>query len=255
MRVVIADDEPLALERIAFAFHDIKGVELVGEARNGIEAEEKIAALAPDLVILDIQMPGRTGLAVAADLPKENRPEVVFVTAYEHFAADAFDVEAVDYLIKPVRLERLRQAVERARRRRAERRAVAHLATQGLDPSAAVPPAAPAESDIVIPDPRGDRRVPVGTIDWIEAAKDYVLLHTAARSHMVRMTMSELERRLDPATMLRVHRSAFVRIEAIKDVLRPGRGAITILLEGGAEVAVGPSYLRAVDQAIGGRSN
>jgi DNA-binding LytR/AlgR family response regulator len=248
MRVLIADDEPLALERLAFAFRDIDDVEVVGEARNGIEAADKISALAPDVVILDIQMPGRTGMAVAAALPAERRPEVIFVTAYEHFAADAFDVEAVDYLIKPVRLERLRQALERARRRRIERAAVASIGSREADAGSS---SANSDSDIVIPDPRGDRRVPIATIDWIEAAKDYVLLHTQVRSHMVRMTMSELERRLDPAMMLRVHRSAFVRRAAIREVRRPGRGAINLVLEGEVLIAVGPSYLRTVDQALG----
>ena len=247
MRVLIADDEPLALERLAFAFRDIDDVDVVGEARNGIEAAEKIAALSPDVVILDIQMPGRTGMAVAAALPVERRPEIIFVTAYEHFAADAFDVEAVDYLIKPVRLERLRQALERARRRRIERAAAA---TVGHAPSDAAVLQGDSDSDIVIPDPRGDRRVPIATIEWIEAAKDYVLIHTPVRSHMVRMTMSELERRLDPEMMLRVHRSAFVRRTAIKEVRRPGRGAISLVLEGDVVVTVGPSYIRTVDQAL-----
>ena len=95
MRVLIVDDEPLALERLAFAFSDMEGIELVGQARDGIEAGEKIAALKPDLAILDIQMPGRTGLSLAASLPPEDRPEIIFATAFEQFAPDAFDVESI----------------------------------------------------------------------------------------------------------------------------------------------------------------
>jgi len=246
MKVLIVDDEPLALERLRFAFGDIPAVTLVGEAVDGIDAAEKIRALDPDLVILDIQMPGRTGLAVAAEIQGRGRPEVVFVTAFEHFAPDAFEVEAVDYLIKPVRFDRLRQAVERARRRAAERAAAAAL---GAMPLASME-RPPSDKMIVVPDPRGDRQVPVSTIDWIEAAKDYVLLHTPSRSHMVRMTMAELERRLDPAVMLRVHRSTFVRRGAVARVTRIERGGLTLVLLDGTELNVGPSYLRAVREAV-----
>lgn len=244
MRVLIVDDEPLALERLRFAFGDVAGAELVGEAVDGIDAAEKIKALGPDLVILDIQMPGRTGLAVAAELQGDMRPEVVFVTAFEHFAPDAFEVEAVDYLIKPVRFDRLRQAVERARRRRAERAALASMA------DAPPRPTVPQDDVIVVPDPRGDRQVAISSIDWIEAAKDYVLLHTPVRSHMVRMTMLELERRLDPGVMLRVHRSTFVRRAAIARARRMDRGGLTLVLNDGSELSVGPSYLRAVRDAV-----
>lgn len=241
MNVLIVDDEPLALERLRFAFQDIPDATLVGEAVDGIDAAEKVRALSPDLVILDIQMPGRTGLAVAKELSGDTRPEVVFVTAYEHYAPDAFEVEAVDYLMKPVRFDRLRQAVERARRRRAERFAFAGLSK----PAEA---AAERDDDIVVPDPRGDRRVPVKTIDWIEAAKDYALLHTPSRSHMIRMTMAELERRLDPAMMVRIHRSAFVRADAVARAERIERGGLNLVLHDGTELSVGPSYLRSVGQ-------
>lgn len=259
MKVLIVDDEPLALERLAFALRDMPDAELVGRAVDGIDAAEKIRALRPDLLITDIQMPGRTGLAVAAELEADDRPEIVFVTAHEQFAPDAFDVEAVDYLIKPVRFDRLRQAVARARRRRAERAALAGL-SGGAESNATLSPSDthaqttsfPATGDdvIVVPDPRGDRYVPISTIDWIEAAKDYVLLHTPHRSHMVRMTMAELERRFDPRVMLRVHRSAFVRRGAIRGVEYPGRGAITIELDDDISIAVGPSYLRTVAAAL-----
>lgn len=252
MRVLIVDDEPLARERLAFALRDMPDAELVGEAADGIEAAEKIAALRPDLVITDIQMPGRTGLAVAAELTGPDRPEVVFVTAHEQFAPDAFDVEAIDYLIKPVRLDRLKQAVTRARRRRAERAALAHAAGPAALRPGVHTPAPKNEDVIVVPDPRGDRYVSVSLIDWVEAAKDYVLLHTAQQSHMVRMTMAELERRFDPREMLRVHRSAFVRRGAIRNVERPGRGAIVLELADGLKVQVGPSYMRLVAAALDG---
>src|SRR5690349_1513283 len=125
MRVLVVDDEDLALDRLRTFFADIEGVEVVGQAQDGDAALEAIERLTPDLVLLDIQMPGRNGLRAAADIKVEPRPEVIFVTAHEHYAPDAFDVDAADYLLKPVRFDRLRQAVERARRRRGLREAAA----------------------------------------------------------------------------------------------------------------------------------
>lgn len=124
MRVLLVDDEPLALDRLKVGFDAIEDVEVAGTASDGVEAVEKIRALAPDLIILDIQMPGRSGMEIARALrPEECRPEVIFVTAFDRFATDAFEVEAADYLLKPVAFDRLRLGVERARRRRALREA------------------------------------------------------------------------------------------------------------------------------------
>lgn len=114
LRVLLADDEPLALERLVFAFRDLPGSEVVATATNGLEAAALIAELAPDVAILDIQMPGRTGLGVAAGIAGAGRTQVIFVTAHEHHAVDAFDVDAADYLLKPLRVDRLRLAMERA---------------------------------------------------------------------------------------------------------------------------------------------
>jgi len=244
MRLLLVDDEPAALERLAALLGQVPDVEIVGAARNGREAAEAAEALRPDLVLLDIQMPERSGLAVAAALPPENRPEIVFVTAFELYAADAFEVEAADYLLKPVRFDRLRQAIERARRRRAMRAAAARI-EQAQD--------APVEEDMDgfwVQVRAGYVRVPLSQIDWIEAAKDYVLLHTATRSHIHRATMTALERKLNPAELMRVHRSAFVRPARVRQVLRLGKGLISLVLEDGVEVAVGPSYVNAVTDRL-----
>lgn len=244
MRILLVDDEPAALERLAALLSQAPDVSVVGTARNGREAAQAIADLHPDLVLLDIQMPEASGLAVAAALPPEDRPEIIFVTAFELYAADAFEVEAADYLLKPVRFDRLRQAIERARRRQSQRTALARAA-DAL--------AAPADED---PDGfwvqvrTGFVRVPLGDIDWIEAAKDYVLLHTATRSHIHRATMNALERKLNPAELTRVHRSAFVRPARVAEVKRLGKGLISLVLQDGVNVAVGPSYVNAVTERL-----
>lgn len=244
MRILLVDDEPAALERLAALLSQSPDVSVVGTARNGREAAQAIADLHPDLVLLDIQMPEASGLAVAAALPPEDRPEIIFVTAFELYAADAFEVEAADYLLKPVRFDRLRQAIERARRRQSQRTALARAA-DAL--------AAPADED---PDGfwvqvrTGFVRVPLGDIDWIEAAKDYVLLHTATRSHIHRATMNALERKLNPAELTRVHRSAFVRPARVAEVKRLGKGLISLVLQDGVNVAVGPSYVNAITERL-----
>ncbi len=244
MRILLVDDEPAALERLAALLSQSPDVTVVGTARNGREASEAIATLHPDLVLLDIQMPEANGLAVAAALPPEDRPEIIFVTAFELYAADAFEVEAADYLLKPVRFDRLRQAIERARRRQSQRVALARA-------DAAL--AAPVDED---PDGfwvqvrSGFVRVPLGDIDWIEAAKDYVLLHTATRSHIHRVTMNALERKLNPAELTRVHRSAFVRPARVAEVKRLGKGLISLVLQDGVNVVVGPSYVNTVTERL-----
>jgi DNA-binding LytR/AlgR family response regulator len=252
MRVLLVDDEALALDRLRTFFSDIEGVEVVGQARDGDEALEKIQELTPDLVILDIQMPGRNGLRAAADLDIEPRPEIVFVTAHEHYAPDAFDVDAADYLLKPVRFDRLRQAVDRARRRRETKRQ-AERAGQLAEEVATLRAgnAAPGLEDngFWVPERHGQRRVPIEVIDWIEAARDYVLLHTNMRSHLLRTTMSALEEKLAGSALLRVHRSAFVRPDKVVEVKRANR-SITLVLADGANVQVGPSYVNAVKAAL-----
>lgn len=252
MRVLLVDDEALALDRLRTFFGDIEGVEVVGQARDGDEALQQIQRLTPDLVILDIQMPGRNGLRAAADIEVEPRPEIVFVTAHEHYAPDAFDVDAADYLLKPVRFDRLRQAVERARRRRALRaqaertgqleQEISALRSNGSAPGL-------EDEGFWVSERDGQRRVPIDAIDWIEAARDYVLLHTNVRSHMVRTTMGALEERLAGSPLLRVHRSAFVRPDKVTEVKRANR-SLTLVLADGANVQVGPSYVAPVKAAL-----
>jgi len=243
LRTVLVDDEPLALERLQVFFRDIPDAEIVGTARDGREAAELIEREKPDLAILDIQMPEQNGLRVAATLPAQQRPEIVFVTAFEQYAPDAFEVEAADYLLKPVRFDRLWQAVERAKRRQYLRTMAGRAEAAGAEGGGS---RSSHEDGLWVPTRTGSVFVPVETIDWIEAQRDYVMLHTATRSHIVRLSMRALEEKLDPGELLRVHRSAFARPANVVEVQRLGRTINALVLRDGAIVQVGPNYAKAV---------
>ncbi|HEX8063321.1 MAG TPA: LytTR family DNA-binding domain-containing protein [Allosphingosinicella sp.] len=242
LRTLLVDDEPLALERLQVFFRDIAGAEVIGTARDGKEAAEAIERLKPDLALLDIQMPEQNGLRVAATLSPDDRPEIIFVTAFEQYAPDAFEVEAADYLLKPVRFDRLWQAVERAKRRK-HQRALAGRAE-------AVPHEQPHEDGLWVPTRAGAVFVPVEAIDWIEAQRDYVMLHTSTRSHILRISMRALEDKLDPGQLMRVHRSAFARPANVVEVQRLGRTINALVLRDGAIVQVGPNYSKAVAERL-----
>jgi DNA-binding LytR/AlgR family response regulator len=238
--VLLVDDETLALERMQHLLGELPAVEVIGTAQDGESAIERISSRKPDVVFLDIQMPGRSGIAVAEALEDSGRPEVIFVSAFDHYAARAFEVEATDYLLKPVRRDRLAQALQRARRRRF-----------------GGPPASPVgvEADhLWVPARHGAIRLPVTHVMWVEAAGDYVLLHTAAKSHMLRATMNEMEERLAAAGLMRVHRSTLVRPEAVIEILRSPKAAVTLVMSDGSSVAVGPSYQQAVLASLGVRA-
>lgn len=242
LHVLLVDDEPLALRRLETLFGDIDDVEVVGTAATGDEAEAQIASLRPDLVMLDISMPGKSGIRVAADLAADPRPEIIFVTAFEQYAPDAFEVDAADYLLKPVRFDRLRQAVERARRRRTMRDAADRLACA---------PVEAREEAIWVQVATGNLRLPIAQIEWVEAARDYVLFHTATRSYIHRISMAALEQLLGPQQLMRVHRSTFIRPALVSGVQRLGKGLIALEMQDGAVVQVGPSYVKSVLDRLG----
>ena len=248
LRAVLVDDEPLALERLHALFDGLSGTEVVGTAGNGAEAKELIARATPDLVFLDVQMPEQNGLRVAAGLPEANRPEIIFVTAFEHYAADAFEVDAADYLLKPVRFDRLCQAVERAKRRRRLRELATRAEALELDTKEK---ASSHDDGFWVQTRSGASFVPADTIEWVEAARDYVMLHTPTRSHLVRLSMRKLEEKLDPEELMRVHRSAFARLSTVVEIQRTGRTISGLVLRDGAIVQVGPNYAKAVAKRLG----
>jgi len=237
LRVVAADDEPLALERLSHALRQMPDVALVGTATNGRDALALIAAERPDVALLDIQMPAGTGLDVAAALDGESRPDIVFLTAFDRHAVDAFELDATDYLLKPLNIARLRQALDRVRRRRG-----ASMTTDGPMSDA---------GGFWVQGRQGMTHVALDDIQWIEAAKDYVLLHTRTRAHIVRATMQSIETQFDSTTLMRVHRSALVRPGAVR-ALHSGASGATLVLADDVGVAVGPSYLHRVREAFAG---
>lgn len=247
LRLLIVDDEQLAIDRLCGFLSDIEGVEVVGQVCNARAADDAISVLRPDLVLLDIQMPGRSGMALAADLDPEDRPEIIFVTAFEHFAPDAFSVDAADYLLKPVRFDRLKQAVMRAQRR--IRLNIAAKLGEGLAAEAS-----DYTREIWVSVREGQVRLDIDLIEWIEAAKDYVLLHTATRSYLHRISMNALAQKLDPQALMRVHRSAFVRLSLVERIERPAKGCLSLVLRDGAIIQVGPSYIKDVQKALSVRS-
>ena len=248
MRVLLADDEPLALKRLEVAFKDIRDARVVATAINGDEALHMIREHAPDVVVLDIDMPWLDGMSVARALEPETRPHILFVTAHDRFAAEAFGVDAVDYLLKPVRFDRLKLALDRvaARRRSAARAAIEPR------PRTAVAPRSSGYLEFVwVRGPRGLRRVELKDIQWIEAARDYVLLHIGDEQLAFQATMSQLQTKIDPASMVRVHRSHIVRRTDIRAVQRQPKGACSLVLANGRQLPVGPKYADRVSALAG----
>lgn len=251
LRLLIADDEPLALRRMRLALKDIPGVEIVGAANDGLQAISAMRSLKPDVVLLDIKMPLADGFQVANAVDEAGAPEVIFVSAFESYALRAFETSAVDYLLKPVEFERLAAALSRARERRAAKdagRRADELAAvlDALRREAEGRDGARFEREFWIRDRGRFLRVPVEDVERIEAERDYVRLHWEGRTLLHRETMSHLEEKLDPNVMLRVHRSAFVNWKRLKAVRRDSNGRLMAVLESGDEVAVSRAYAQRV---------
>lgn len=240
LRALLVDDEPLALRRLSSCLSEIEGVEVIGATTSSRQAVAMIDDLHPDMVFLDVSMPGLDGFDVARGHDPAHQPAIVFVTAYDRHAVRAFSEDAADYLLKPVAPERLSEAVGRAR--------------HWLEGRGAWRTPAPAPEDARLQDAdslwvhrrREFARVPVGEIMWVEAEGDYVRLHTQTESGggLVRMTLTALEARLDPDLFIRVHRSALCRTGAIVTLRRNATGALSATLSNGAVAPVGRAYSR-----------
>jgi two-component system LytT family response regulator len=245
LRVLIVDDEPLARARVEDLLRSEVDVEVVGQSEDGEEAVAAIRSLRPDVVFLDIQMPGKTGLDVVAEVGPERMPATVFITAYDQHALMAFEVAAVDYLVKPFDDERFTQALARARERvrleEVERMTRRLLAAIGRPPETRTPEESPAgESRITrIPvESRGQVRfVPLAEIDFITASGPYAELHVGSQAHLIREQMQALEEQLPSERFFRIHRSAIVQIDRVESLRRRG-GDVLVMLRGGQELPV-----------------
>jgi two-component system LytT family response regulator len=260
LRVLIADDEPLARQRIADMLRGQNGVEIVGEIDNGVAAVEAIRSLHPDLVFLDVQMPGKTGLEVVREIGVDEMPLTIFVTAYDKHALEAFEVAAVDYLVKPFDDDRFEQAMHRARRM-IELHEVDKLRSrllsvlQGDRAMDREMPAAVKGGQYLerIPvEMRGKVRVvPVSEIDFIIASGPYAELYSGDRKYVIREAMQTLEEKLDPATFIRIHRSVIVRLDLVETLHKGAGGDYEVQLKSGRRLRVSRSRLEALEKKLG----
>lgn len=255
LRIVAIDDEALALRRVEIALSQVPDVELVGTARGGREGLALIETLRPDVLLLDINMAGFGGFDVVEGLTAANAPLIIFVTAFDEYAVRAFQVSAIDYLLKPLEFDRLRAALDKARTTirliDADDRATELKELIAVLRRERQPAEQPRyEAELWAPRGSGFERVLVSQIDWIEAERDYVHLHTPGRSYLLRETMNGIQSRLDPDMFIRVHRSALVRIDRIGLICRPGYGRFAVQMTTGQEVPVGRTYVKKIRKLI-----
>jgi two-component system LytT family response regulator len=252
IRTVIADDEPLAREGIRVRLKAEPDVEIAGEAVDGMDAVDVIRSVEPDLVFLDVQMPGADGFEVVRRLD-DAVPLIVFVTAYDQHAVRAFETHALDYLLKPFTSRRFREAMERARATIAQveeldfhRRLVALLDARGAAGASAAAGRTGREDRHLqrfsVKDGERFLLLKTGEVDWIESAGNYVRLHARRGAYMVRMTLSELEAKLDPERFARIHRTAIVNLDRVKQIDPAWHGDFEIRLDTGRTLRLSRSY-------------
>jgi len=245
IRAVVADDEVLARQKLRQLLRDDRDVEIVGESATAQETIELVRAACPELLFLDIHMPGMDGFDVVGALAQQSEiptPRVIFTTAYDQYAVRAFDVNAVDYLLKPFTHERLRTAIQRVREQ-------AQLRPQTSGNGGA--PAAGFYTNRIVFKSRGRILfLPVSDIRWIGAEGNYVRLSTATETHLLRETMTRLEEKLDPRGFMRVHRSFIVNLKYVKEVRRETSGDSVVIMDSGHKVALGRSYRSALNDQI-----
>jgi two-component system LytT family response regulator len=251
LRVLVVDDEPLAREGLCDLLALESDTEVVGECATGLEALAFLAAHPVDLVFLDISMPELDGLGVAAELTRPGAPMIVFVTAYSEHAVRAFELNAVDYLLKPFDRNRLRAAVARVQQRR-QAGGEAELGARLERMLAEMRRRSGYADRLLVKDDGRIHFVALEEIDWMEAADNYVRLHAGERQHLLRETMSRLEERLDPARFARIHRSTMVNLARIRHLEPTFNGEYLVLLRSGAKLTLSRSYRDAVKARLGG---
>jgi two-component system LytT family response regulator len=258
LRVLIVDDEALARRGLKHRLQPVHDVEIVAEARNGREALSSIRELNPDLVFLDIQMPGMGGFEVVSELRGEAMPAIVFVTAFDEYAIKAFEANALDYLLKPIEDSRLHEALDRVRDLMDQKKAVQHkksllkllgditgesvssmkdLSARGVERMKRM-----EISKLGIKDGGRITWVPQDEIEWIDAAGDYMCVHARGETHIMRKTMKELEAELDPTLLQRIHRSTIVNIRKVREMQSHINGEYFLTLENGHTIKLSRTY-------------
>jgi len=256
LRAIVVDDESLARKGLTMRLIGIEGIHVVSECGNGGEALNAISELQPDVMFLDVQMPGMSGFDVIGNLQQDNMPLIIFVTAFDNYAIDAFEVHAVDYLLKPIDDDRLHDAVERARHHAVQKEAITdkqrlleliisitgksemsvaelleeHSGTQSWP------------DRLAIKDGCETTFIHTRDIDWVDAAGDYMCVHAKMDTHIMRITMKELEQQLDPTIFQRVHRSTIVNLDRIVKVCSHMNGEYFLILSNGNSIKMSRSY-------------
>jgi two-component system LytT family response regulator len=249
VRAVIVDDEPPARKKIRKFLEARSDVQVLGEAGDGVEAVEKTLELRPNLLFLDIQMPRGDGFDVLREVLPQHRLEVIFTTAYDEYAIRAFEVEALDYLLKPFTADRLNQAVDRAVRRLTAGPGVGDRLSRLLEDLRG---ATNRVQRVLV---RGEGRMfflKTSEIEWVESEEKYVILHTRAERHLLRQSLTALEAQLAPASFVRIHRCYLVNLEALKEVVPWAHGDCVAILKSGVRLNVGRNYKEQLLRAMGG---
>ncbi len=242
VRVLIADDEPLARERIRTLLSRFAQVTVAGEARDGSETLEMIRDLGPSLVFLDVQMPEMDGFAVLEKLDSTSAPAVIFVTAYDAFALRAFEVHAIDYLLKPFTRARFTRAMEHSLRRLGQANGSAGIEPGLLSLLESIRSERKAQGRIAIRSEQGVYFVRISEIDWLEAFGNYVKIHVGSQEHLLRDSLKCFEERLDPNRFLRVHRSAVVNLDSIERLEPWFHGEYSVFLRDGTKLTSSRTY-------------
>lgn len=256
IRALIIDDESLARKGLRLRLEQIEDVEIIGESSDGRSALNQITELKPDLIFLDIQMPGLGGFDVVSNLQQDNMPLIIFVTAFDQYALEAFDVHAIDYLLKPIDSDRLAEAVQLAKDHLSQSGAVTDK-QRLLELIISITGKSENSVSQLLKDHSGIKSYPdrlaikdggettlveTQDIDWVDAAGDYMCIHENDKTHVMRITMKDLEAKLDPAKFQRVHRSTIVNLDRVKKVCSHMNGEFYLLLHNEASVKMSRSY-------------
>jgi len=266
LKVIIVDDEPLALSFLHSILIKLNNISIVGQCKNGREALAAIRKYEPDLMFLDIQMPGMNGFEVVKEIQSDRMPMIIFVTAYDQFAADAFDVHAVDYVLKPLDEQRVARAVERAVARLSANKGdaimpkigkIASISKRLAEEKNATESSEKRHADSIkrklfVRDSGVVKIIPFDDIDWVDAAGDYMCVHASGETHIIRITLGELMQKLDDNLFVRIHRSTIVNIERVVSITALPKGGSLLELSEGTTLKVSRNYREAVRNFFNG---